>query len=125
MRRILVLMFTIICIFSLVGCGSKNVNETSSQAAQTVQKYPETDTDLKTYIENKDGTWQCGEYTYKYKIEIEGRMPNAACNTTFVYLSNLETISFEQAWKAAGFSSNTEDYFDVEDAVLVEIETDD
>ena len=30
-------------------------------------------------------------------------------------------FTFEQAWKAAGFSSNTADYFAVEDAVLVEM----
>lgn len=37
--------------------------------------------------------------------EISGRMPNAAKNSTFVYLSNLPEISFEQAWKASGLSS--------------------
>ena len=47
-------------------------------------------------------------------------MPNAAVDSTFVYLSNLESISFEQAWKAAGLSSNTADYFAVEDAILVD-----
>ena len=39
--------------------------------------------------------------------------------TVFVYLSNLEKITFDQAYKAAGVSSNTNDYFAVEDAVLV------
>ncbi len=28
-------------------------------------------------------------------------------------------ITFEQAWKASGFSSNMDDYFKVEDATLV------
>lgn len=67
-----------------------------------------------------DGTWECDGHTYKYRLEISGRMPNAAVDSTFVYLSNVDTITFEQAWKAAGLSSNSEDYFAVEDAVLVE-----
>ncbi|MFC2583303.1 MAG: hypothetical protein ACFNVX_03710 [Lachnoanaerobaculum saburreum] len=47
-------------------------------------------------------------------------MPNAAKNSTFVYLSNLPEISFEQAWKASGLSSSLDDYFSEEDAILVE-----
>ena len=75
------------------------------------------------YYRNDDGTWEYEGHIYQYRLEIGGRMPNAAVDTTFVYLSNLETITFEQAWKAAGFSSNTADYFTVEDAVLVEVQT--
>ena len=50
-------------------------------------------------------------------------MPKAVASTTFVYLSNIENITFEQAWKAAGFSSNTADYFSPNEAVLVEMKT--
>ena len=75
---------------------------------------------LHTYTKNPDGTWQVNGLKYKYRLEISGRMPNAAVDSTFVYLSNLESISFEQAWKAAGLSSNTADYFAVEDAILVD-----
>ena len=74
----------------------------------------------KTYYEMTDGTFKCEEYTYKYRLEISGRIPNAAKDSTFVYLSNKEDISFEQAWKAAGFSSLSTDYFEPEDAVLVD-----
>lgn len=35
------------------------------------------------------------------------------------FLSNIENITFDQAWKAAGFSSNMDDYFDVEVAKFV------
>lgn len=75
------------------------------------------------YYRNADGTWERNGYTYKYRLEITGRMPNATANITFVYLSNLETITFEQAWKAAGYSSNSADYFAIDDAVLVETKT--
>ena len=74
----------------------------------------------KTYYEMTDGTWMCEDHTYKHRLEISGRIPNAAKDSTFVYLSNKEDISFEQAWKAAGFSSLSTDYFSPEDAVLVD-----
>ena len=77
--------------------------------------------EYRAYCEMSDGTWRCNGRTYQYRLELRGTMPNAAANSTFVYLSNLEDISFEQAWKAAGFSSNSEDYFPPEEAVLVEL----
>lgn len=67
-----------------------------------------------------DGTWEANGNSYKYRLEINGRMPKATSDSTFVYLSNLENISFDRAWKAAGFSSNTKDYFDAKDALFVE-----
>ncbi len=74
-----------------------------------------------TYYELSDGTWMMDDVVYQYKLELSGRMPNAAADSTFVYLSNLPDISFEQAYKAAGVSSSTDDYFAKEDAVLVEM----
>ena len=65
-----------------------------------------------------DGIWHCEGYDYKYQLEVTGRMNNAATNTTYIVLCN-ESITFDQAWKAAGFSSNLEDYFDPADAVIV------
>lgn len=48
-------------------------------------------------------------------------MPNAAKDTTYVYLSNIENISFQKAMMASGLGSNIEDYFTIEEAVLVEL----
>ena len=76
---------------------------------------------MKTYYEMTDGTWMCDDHLYKYRLEIHGRMPNAAADSFFVYLSNFEEITFDQAYKAAGISSNTDDYFSPELAVLVEM----
>lgn len=75
---------------------------------------------LETYYELSDGTWQCRDLTYQYRLELTGTIPNAATASTFVYLSNLEHISFDQAYLAAGISSTTEDYFSPDEAVLVE-----
>ena len=76
---------------------------------------------MKTYTEMDDGTWMCDGGTYKYRLEITGRMPYAAEDSSFVWLSNIEEISFDQAYKAAGVSSSTDDYFPPEKAVLVEM----
>ena len=54
---------------------------------------------------------------------FKGRLNHAVCDSVYIYLSNKPHISFEQAWKASGLSSNRNDYFPPEDAVLVEMKT--
>lgn len=76
---------------------------------------------MKTYYEMSDGTWQYDGHIYKYRLEITGRQPYAVKDSTYVYLSNIAEISFQKAMMASGLSSNTEDYFDIEEAVLVEM----
>ena len=73
----------------------------------------------KLHYENLDGEWVSEGYTYKYSLEITGRMNHAAKNTTFIVLSNTEDITFEQTWKASGLSSNMADYFDPAVSVIV------
>ena len=109
MKKSVAILLSIIMIISLSAC-AKNGSVKSTVRGS-----------MKTYFEMADGTWMCDDYTYKYRLEISGRMPNAAADSTFVYLSNIEAISFERAYMAAGLSSNTEDYFQPGEAVLVEI----
>ena len=78
---------------------------------------------MKTYAEMTDGTWTCDGRSYAYRLEIRGRLSRAACDSVFVYLSNVPEISFERAAMAAGLSSNSDDYFAPEEAVLVELGT--
>lgn len=73
----------------------------------------------KLHYENLDGEWVSEGYTYKYRLEITGRMNHAAKNTTFIVLSNTEEITFDQTWKASGLSSNMADYFDPAVSVIV------
>ena len=73
----------------------------------------------KLHYENLDGEWVSEGYTYKYRLEITGRMNQAAKNTTFIVLSNTEDITFDQTWKASGLSSNMADYFDPAVSVIV------
>lgn len=76
---------------------------------------------LKPYYEMSDGTWKTDDHVYQHKLVITGRLPNAIKDTTYTILSNIEDITFEQAWKASGLSSNSNDYFEIEDAVFVSI----
>lgn len=73
----------------------------------------------KLHYKATDGTWSCEGYTYKYRLEITGKLGNAAKNTTYIVLSNSKDITFEQTWKASGLSSLMSDYFEPKDAVIV------
>ena len=107
-KRLLTIIIATLLLL-LVGCGQQ------ATVTETIEG------GYKTYYKMSDNTWKCGDQVYQHRFEISGRMPNAAEDSTFVYLSNLESITFEQAWKAAGLSSNMNDYFDPKDAVLVEM----
>lgn len=88
---------------------------------QSIKPIDTIEGNMKTYSEMSDGTWQCDGHIYKYRLEISGRLSNAVKDSTYIYLSNIEDITFEQAWKASGLSSNMDDYFDIDEAVLVEL----
>ncbi len=109
MKKLITLLLCMVMILSASACGKKD------SVKKTVGG------NINTYYEMNDGTYKCDDHNYKYRLEISGRMPNAAKNSTFVYLSNVESISFKQAYMASGLSSNTNDYFQPEEAVLVEI----
>ena len=109
MKRIVWLPLCILLAVTLSGCAGK------AAVKNTIKG------NMKTYQEMTDGTWTCDDHSYKYRLEINGRMPNAAADSSFVYLSNLEEITFDQAYKAAGISSNSDDYFSPKKAILVEM----
>ena len=109
MKRNVWLLLCILLAVSFLGCGRK------AAVKNTIKG------NMKTYYDMSDGTWMCDDHLYQYRLEINGRMPNAAVDSSFVYLSNTEEITFDQAYKAAGISSNSDDYFSPEEAVLVEM----
>ena len=94
-------------------------------APETYVLYSEEKWEPKTYMVSFASTGASGMvggavcYKYKYKLEITGRLNNAVNDTTYVVLSNMENITFEQTWKASGLSSNLDDYFDPADAVII------
>lgn len=124
MKRIIRMTMLTFILLSLFGCSK---NEPS-----VVKTYEVTDSGLTDeywdnnklvtmvkYYEMSDGTWKTDNYKYQYRLEITGRMNNAVKDSTYVFLSNKKNITFEQAWKASGLSSDMNDYFKEEDAKLV------
>ncbi len=110
MKKILILLLCLLLTASITGCDTQSI-----KPIDTIEG------NMKTYSEMSDGTWQCDGHIYKYRLEISGRLSNAVKDSTYIYLSNIEDITFEQAWKASGLSSNMDDYFDIDEAVLVEL----
>ena len=111
MKKLTVIFLCLLLASVTLGCGKKNGIRATYAG------------NINTYYELEDGTWSCDDRSYEYRLERRGRLPNAGCDSVFVYLSNLPDISFEQAAKASGLSSDTADYFAAEDAVLVELRT--
>ena len=109
MKRTVCMLLCILLAITFSGCAKKAAVKNTMEG------------NMKTYYEMTDGTWMCDDHLYKYRLEINGRMPNAAVDSSFVFLSNIEEISFDQACKAAGISSDSDDYFSPEKAVLAEM----
>lgn len=128
MKKAIMIILSIICVSGLFGCSKSKtepcvVNTFEETSEELIDAYSENSKVIITtkYYEMSDGTWKTDEHTYKYRLEVTGRLRNAARDSTFVILSNIENITFEQAWKASGLSSSMSDYFKAEDAVIVGI----
>lgn len=124
MKKIIRTTLLTLIFLGICACSAKEVT--------VVETYEVTDVDLvEEYFDKgefvnmvkhykmSDGTWKTDSYIYKYRLEITGRMNAAEKDSTFVFLSNIKDITFDQAWKASGFSSNMADYFKEEDAKFV------
>lgn len=81
-----------------------------------------------TYYKMSDGTWTADvedatgnmeTRTYKYRLVMHGTMPNAAVDSNYIILSNKKNITFQQTWMASGLSSNSNDYFDSKETIIV------
>lgn len=107
-------VFILSCVFCLIGCANtKDTAPANTPLSATVS--------AKAYQSADDGTFICDGISYAYRLEITGKLNNSENDVTFVYLSNFPEITFDKAWKASGLSSDTNDYFSKEDAVLIEI----
>lgn len=113
MKKAIMIILSIICVSGLFGCSKSKtepcvVNTFEETSEELIDAYSENSKVIITtkYYEMSDGTWKTDEHTYKYKLVVTGRLRNAARDSTFVILSNIENITFEQAWKASGLSSN-------------------
>lgn len=122
----------LLAAISLYGCGEKEsgtANSTdavgqnaSAECAEAMSDASEAgEGPLVAYSENEDGTWSAKGNTYKYRKVLTGRMPQAEKDTTFIVLSNVETVSFQNAMDDM-LSSNSSDHFDEEETIIVEMQ---
>lgn len=126
MKKIMTLIFIWLCAAGIVGCSPSKiepciVNTYEETSADLMEEYLESSKIITTvtYYEMSDGTWKTDSHTYQYKLELTGRMHAAVKDSTYIILSNTDDITFDQAWKASGLSSNMADYFKEKDAVIV------
>ena len=126
MKKIVAVILLSVMLFSLIGCSQKEVSViktydvTDSELTEECFENNELVTIVK-YYEMSDDTWKADDYTYQYRVEVTGRMNNAAKDSMYVFLSNTKDITFDQAWKASGLSSNIDDYFKEEETKLVAV----
>ena len=115
-------------LLTLVLCGCSGEAEVVNTFTETPEELiterieQREEVTMQTYYELSDGTWKTDDCAYQYRLVVTGRLHNAVKDTTYTILSNIEEITFDQAWKASGLSSSTEDYFAGEDAVFVAIQ---
>ena len=121
MKRFLGLVILMV-LLTFVGCMRNKNTDLIVKEVYAVSEALESDdyTVLVEYYEMSDGTWKTDKYSYKYRLVITGKDETAVKDTTYVFLSNLEEISFEQANRSV-LSSGSSDFFNEEDAILVEI----
>ncbi len=120
-------LLMIAVLLTLVGCAAN-----TPTVRRTYEQTPLDEIESRTsnheevvlipYEELSDGSWRAQGIVYPFRLELTGRLPHAACDSTYVLLSQSEDIFFEQAWKASGLSSNSEDYFDEEYAIFVSVQ---
>ena len=127
MKKIIYIVLALLLAVSFSACSKKisppvKVVKTYSITPVDQIEQKVSDSDLvvsKTHYEMSDGTWKTATHEYKYRLELTGRLNNAVKDSTYVVLSNSKDITFEQAWKSSGLSSNSKDYFAPENAVVV------
>ena len=108
-KRFVALVF---CAILFTGCGKSDIAKTYNQS--------EKDGILITYYEMNDGTWECEDTTYQFRLELDGRMPNAEADSYYVVLTDDERLTFEDVSKSL-YSSSLEDIKIMEDSIIVEM----
>ena len=121
MKKIIIIMGLILGFICLVGdIGKEPSIVTKYEITELENSFNNGDfVNIVEYYEMSDVTWKTKDYEYKFRLEITGRMKNAVKDSTFIFLSNIKDITFEQAWKASGFSSDINDYFKKEEVKFV------
>ncbi len=125
-KRWIALVFAMMIALSLAACTKSG---TAPEVLKTYEKTPDakieayttasTTVTTVTYYEMCDGTWKTDDHTYQYRLERTDMLPNSETKCTYVVLSNTADLTFDEVWKASGFSSDLNDYLKPEVARIV------
>ena len=96
----------------LAGCGKNDIAK--------VYEKSESDGIVATYYEMNDGTWQCDDNIYQFRLELAGRMPNAKSGSSYVVLTDNENLTFEDVAKSL-YSSSLEVSKIMDGSMIVEM----
>lgn len=114
----LLFLLSICSLFMLTSCDKGLENGHLTKGDITYTTYMEGV--LVDYWNNTNGTWSTFEYNYKYRLVKTGTLHNAVKSSEFVVLSNTKYITFQQCANQI-LSSNTSDFFDKSQTLLVEM----
>ena len=105
------------------GCGTSDKEvakaNSSSKKSNNTKINAEKRT-LKDSSEDEMGLWECDGFTYQYKKELKGKVPDTDSEVTFVVLTNDDSVTFEAAFDSM-YSSNNSKRFDESMTQIVEI----
>ena len=118
MKKSISVILILILLAGMTACAHKEPTVVRTYAADGEQGDSSV---FVTYEELSDGTFRADGRIYAKRLTVTGRLSGASADISYTILTNLEDISFEEAWKAGGLSSDTRDYFAPEDAVFVGI----
>lgn len=110
MKKILIILGT--CAVILAGCNKNEITKTYNESEKNGV--------FMTYYEMNDGTWKCNDISYQFRLELRGKMPNAADESYYVILTDNDNLTFEDVSKSL-YSSSIADSKVMEDSVIVEM----
>lgn len=110
MKKILIALG--ICSALLVGCSKNEIAKIHNESEKNGV--------VRTYYEMNDGTWECDDISYQFRLELRGKMPNAADESYYVVLTDNDKLTFEDVSKSQ-YSSSIVDSKLLENSVIVEM----
>lgn len=111
MSKKFLIAIALFCVL-FAGCSKVEVSKTYEQS--------ESDGIVTTYSKLSNGTWQCNDTTYQYRLELCGRMPNATVDSYYVVLTDDADLTFETV-SSALYSSWYDQSQHTADYVIVEL----
>ena len=121
-KSLVSIIIVLLIAVAAAGCtftgAAENVGEDRIEEAFESQLRSDTDSGILVPCSVQNGIFVTEDgREYQYRYVLTGRINNAVMDTTFVVLSNQESMTFEQCVQDI-FSSNSEEHFPPEESVI-------